>query len=142
MNREYLSEICRGKCNITQLQMQGQNKQNAQYSYSLKGIGAIVVERNVDASFQLPIAQSDLYALTSPYLLLPVDTTAANVVTHLSMTTTDQAAVTLTNDEGVIQVAVTIDNMFKLTKDSSNPYKWNITDVSTAGPTWKSFEWT
>ena len=37
------TEICSGKCKLTQLQIQGQNKQNAQYSYTLNGYGAITV---------------------------------------------------------------------------------------------------
>ena len=42
-NRTVVEEICSGTGKITQLQAQGQNKQNAQYSYTLTGYGAITV---------------------------------------------------------------------------------------------------
>ena len=42
-NRTVVEEIASGQCRCTQLQLQGQNRQNAQYSYTLQGYGAPVV---------------------------------------------------------------------------------------------------
>lgn len=42
-NRTIGAEICSGKAIITNLQMQGQNRQKAQFSYTLKGVGAIAL---------------------------------------------------------------------------------------------------
>lgn len=42
-NRTVVEEICSGKCKLTNIQLQGQNKQNATYSYTLNGYGAIAV---------------------------------------------------------------------------------------------------
>ena len=42
-NRTVVEEICSGTCKCTQLQIQGQNKQNASYNYTLNGYGAITV---------------------------------------------------------------------------------------------------
>lgn len=42
-NREVVETIASGTAKLTQLQMQGQNKQNAQYNYTLTGYGALVV---------------------------------------------------------------------------------------------------
>lgn len=42
-NRTVVEEIAHGQCKCTQLQIQGQNKQNATYSYTLNGYGPIVV---------------------------------------------------------------------------------------------------
>lgn len=41
-NRTVVEEIAHGTAKLTNLQMQGQNKQNASYSYTLTGQGAIV----------------------------------------------------------------------------------------------------
>jgi len=41
-NRTVVEEIAHGTCKCTQLQMKGQNKQNASYNYTLNGYGAIV----------------------------------------------------------------------------------------------------
>lgn len=41
-NRTVVEEIAHGTGKLTNLQMQGQNKQNASYSYTLTGQGAIV----------------------------------------------------------------------------------------------------
>jgi len=38
-NRTITREIAYGTCKCTQLQMQGQNRQNAQFSYTLQGVG-------------------------------------------------------------------------------------------------------
>lgn len=43
MNRTIVEEICSGQGKLTNMQLQGQNKQNAKYSYTLKGYGAINV---------------------------------------------------------------------------------------------------
>ena len=42
-NRTVVEEIAHGTCKCTQLQMQGQNKQNATFNYTLNGYGAITV---------------------------------------------------------------------------------------------------
>ena len=42
-NRTVVQEICSGTAKLTQLQAQGQNKQNAQYNYTLTGYGALTV---------------------------------------------------------------------------------------------------
>ena len=42
-NRTVVEEIASGQCKCTQLQIQGQNKQNASYNYTLNGYGAISV---------------------------------------------------------------------------------------------------
>ena len=42
-NRTVDDPICSGKCKLTSLQMNGQNKTNASYSYTLNGYGAIEV---------------------------------------------------------------------------------------------------
>lgn len=42
-NRTVVEEICHGTGKLTNLQMQGQNKQNAPYNYTLTGYGALVV---------------------------------------------------------------------------------------------------
>jgi hypothetical protein len=42
-NRTVVEEIAHGTGKLTNLQMQGQNKQNAQYNYTLTGEGALVV---------------------------------------------------------------------------------------------------
>jgi len=42
-NRTVVEEIASGQCKCTQLQIQGQNKQNASYNYTLNGYGPITV---------------------------------------------------------------------------------------------------
>ena len=42
-NRTVVEEICSGQGKLTQLQAQGQNKQNAQYNYTITGYGAIAI---------------------------------------------------------------------------------------------------
>lgn len=42
-NRTVVETIAEGQCKCTQLQMQGQNKQNAQYSYTLTGYGPFTI---------------------------------------------------------------------------------------------------
>lgn len=42
-NRTVVEEIAHGTCKCTQLQLQGQNRQNGVYNYTLKGYGAITV---------------------------------------------------------------------------------------------------
>lgn len=42
-NRTVVQDICSGTAKLTNLQVNGQNRQNANYSYTLKGQGAIVV---------------------------------------------------------------------------------------------------
>lgn len=42
-NRTVGAVIAQGQCKLTQLQMQGQNKQNATFSYTLNGYGPITV---------------------------------------------------------------------------------------------------
>lgn len=42
-NRTVVEEIAHGTGKLTQVQAQGQNKQNAQYNYTLTGYGAITV---------------------------------------------------------------------------------------------------
>ena len=41
-NRTVVEEIAHGECKCTNLQIQAQNKQNAQYNYTLNGYGPIV----------------------------------------------------------------------------------------------------
>jgi len=41
-NRTVVEEIAHGQCKCTNLQIQAQNKQNAQYNYTLNGYGPIV----------------------------------------------------------------------------------------------------
>ena len=41
-NRTVVEEIARGECKCTNLQIQAQNKQHAQYNYTLNGYGPIV----------------------------------------------------------------------------------------------------
>lgn len=42
-NRTIVEEICSGTAKLTNLQMQGQSKQNASYNYTLTGFGGITV---------------------------------------------------------------------------------------------------
>ena len=42
-NRTVVEEIASGQAKLTSLQAQGQNKQNAQYNYTLTGYGAITI---------------------------------------------------------------------------------------------------
>jgi len=42
-NRTIVEEILSGKGKLTNIQLQGQNKQNATYSYTINGYGAIAV---------------------------------------------------------------------------------------------------
>ena len=42
-NRTVVEEIASGTGKLTQLQMQGQTKQNASYNYTITGVGAITV---------------------------------------------------------------------------------------------------
>lgn len=42
-NRTIVEEILSGKGKLTNIQLQGQNKQNASYSYTMNGYGPIVV---------------------------------------------------------------------------------------------------
>lgn len=44
-NRTVGTVIAQGQCKLTQLQLNGQNKQNATYSFTLNGYGAIEVPR-------------------------------------------------------------------------------------------------
>ena len=49
-NRTVVEEIAHGTGKLTNLQMQGQNKQNAQYNYTLTGYGALVVGETPSSS--------------------------------------------------------------------------------------------
>ena len=52
-NRSIVEEIAHGTGKLTQLQMQGQSKQNASYNYTLTGQGALAVGT-------APVSNSDL----------------------------------------------------------------------------------
>ena len=52
-NRSVVEEICHGTGKLTNLQMQGQSKQNATYNYTLTGQGGITVGT-------APVSNSDL----------------------------------------------------------------------------------
>ena len=49
-NRTVVEEIAHGTGKLTSLQMQGQNKQNAQYNYTLTGNGSLVVGETPSSS--------------------------------------------------------------------------------------------
>lgn len=49
-NRTVVEEIAHGTGKLTNLQMQGQNKQNAQYNYTLTGYGALSVGETPSSS--------------------------------------------------------------------------------------------
>lgn len=49
-NRTVVQDICSGTAKLTNLQINAQNRQNTNYSYTLKGQGAIVVAGNTAQS--------------------------------------------------------------------------------------------
>ena len=49
-NRTLATKLLSGTAKLTQLQMNGQNRQNATYSYTLKGVGAVKVEYSPESS--------------------------------------------------------------------------------------------
>ena len=69
-NRSIVQEICSGTAKLTQLEMDGPNRQNASFRYTLKGQGVIVVS---SASAQSAPSNSPAPEVADPVTLDPED---------------------------------------------------------------------
>ena len=140
--RTKLLTIIKGQVTLTQLTVQGPNRQNATYEAQLSGYN-MYETMSVQTNFPLPITQADLYEFDNPTLTF-VDAVNVNLIadflkiTYESGSETHEAGMTTTGPEVIVDAGG--DTMFSIAASGqSSSAVWNISPNTSGGPTWLNF---
>ncbi len=142
--REKYSSIAMGSVVLSQLTINGPNRQNATYQATLSGYGPISVSGLYikSRSFNLPISQAQLKAAGDNNAIeLSEVVSASELVSKLHIgyiTSGATAEADLAVDESSVAVSISGGTMFYLTP-SGDGYVWVLTGIAQTGPTWAYF---